>query len=101
MSALDFPYQKEKVVVRFYKEPNLYLLTSIRNQHPGKFDINILPLVGELTSALGINPEKVLTGAQEQIAPQGFEAQLPENVPPGQGTEGIVTTPVGPVLGSP
>ena len=86
----------------------LQILTSIRNDHPDKFNINIMPFVMEIARSLNINPESLVQRPQMQLglpgpgSPEGLGA--PSGIPPNIGAAlppQVQQTPIGAVLGSP
>ena len=93
-------------------------LTSIRNDHPDKLDINILPIVKELAISLGMNPNQLLKSKEEMMEGMARMATMAQiqnagNIGQGQGAPQpnaemgpesageMMSTPVGPVGVSP
>lgn len=98
----DFKPKRTETLVQV-----LQVLTSIRNEHPEKFEISIIPFVLELAKAIGVPPSQIIKhigGAPRQpmgvVAPgQGGVGQLPAFPTAQPGVE-MQETPVGPVMGS-
>lgn len=100
----DFKPKRTETLVQV-----LQILTSIRNEHPEKFEISVIPIVMELAKALGVPPSQIIKrigGAPGQptgvLAPTGM-AGIPQAQPGIPGVEPSVQlqqTPIGPVLGS-
>lgn len=85
----------------------LQILTSIRNEHPEKYQISVLPIVMELAKALGVPPSQIVKQISQVPQPTGVVSPQGQGIPgqpPGvPGLEPSVAlnqTPVGPVLGS-
>lgn len=90
----------------------LQILTSIRNEHPDKFSINIVPIVMEIARSLNIDPAQLvqapvnpLGGLLSQIAglggpSNGLGAAIPAAISQ-PAAPAAVETPIGPVLASP
>lgn len=83
----------------------LQVLTSIRNEHPQKFDIDIMPFAQEFARGLGMDPNKVIRPSAPIGLPQGGSQGAPgAGVPQIGGAPNlpvdIVDTPAGPTLGS-
>lgn len=87
----------------------LQILTSIRNDNPQKFEINVLPFALELAKSLGIPPSQVVRRNKMQdmgqptgvVPPAGQAEMMAPGSAPGiePGLEGQQTQ-LGPVLGS-
>lgn len=79
----------------------LQILTSIRNEHPQKYDIDIVPIVEEIARSLGVGVDKLVKPAQPiNINPMAGGGGIPT---PGPGSlpPDAINTFVGPVLASP
>jgi len=95
----DFKPQRIKTLLEL-----LNILTSIRNQHPDKFNLDITPIAMELAGSLGINPNSIIkevqSSARDQISLQG-QQQIPSGIGQQQIPEGVVQTNIGQSLASP
>lgn len=102
----DFKPQRLKSMVEI-----LQILTSIRNEHPEKFEISVIPIVQEIARSLGINAESLIRPAAPPpglpAATTGGPALPPEMVAAlsqqaaAAGPSPVAQTPVGDVLVSP
>ena len=113
----DFRPERMKKIIEVVQ-----ILTSIRNAHPDKYDINLIPWIMELARGIGgINPKDIIRVRSEQermalaaqagmgagggqgapppspVPPEAMPGELPD-LPGGMGQE---QTFVGPVLASP
>lgn len=102
----DYKPQRLKSLVEM-----LTVLTSIRNEHPEKYQISIIPIVEEIARSLGVNAEALILPPQpgnqlQALLGQGGATDAP-GLPPPEFTGNIpgglpvVDTPVGAVLASP
>ena len=100
----DFRPERLKKLLEF-----LQIATSIRNEHPQKFNINIVPVVREIGHMLGVSDSDIIQeqpiGVQSGLSGlAGLEdGGMPMGLPEAASalpTAGLFQTPVGPVLGS-